>query len=118
MSIGIEIAREWGLNLINLLPEKTVAEQEQEFGLLYQSAPDQCCGLRKVEPLFKAVADIACGLRGCAGNRPRAARRLRSGAVYAAGRQAGAEAGAAGGVDDARCVVRVRAACDSAAAAV
>jgi phosphoadenosine phosphosulfate reductase len=50
------IASEWRLNLINLLPEKTVAEQEAEHGLLYQSAPDQCCRLRKVEPLFKAVA--------------------------------------------------------------
>jgi phosphoadenosine phosphosulfate reductase len=50
------IAKEWQLNLINLLPEKTVAAQEAEFGLLYQSAPDQCCKLRKVEPLFKAVA--------------------------------------------------------------
>src|ERR1035438_9612608 len=48
------IAREWGLNLINLLPEKTVAQQEAEFGLLYQSAPDRCCGLRKVEPLFRS----------------------------------------------------------------
>ena len=53
------IAREWELNLINLLPEKTVAEQEAEFGLLYQSAPDRCCGLRKVEPLFKAVAELS-----------------------------------------------------------
>ena len=30
------IAREWNLNLINLLPAKTVAEQEAEHGLLYQ----------------------------------------------------------------------------------
>src|ERR1700761_3912642 len=44
------IAREWQLNLVNLLPEKTVPEQEAEHGLLYQSAPDQCCKLRKVEP--------------------------------------------------------------------
>jgi phosphoadenosine phosphosulfate reductase len=50
------IAQEWRLNLINLLPERSVAEQEAEHGLLYQSAPDQCCKLRKVEPLFKAVA--------------------------------------------------------------
>src|ERR1700678_2817947 len=50
-----KIASEWQLNLINLLPEKTVTEQEAEHGLLYQSAPDQCCKLRKVEPLFKAV---------------------------------------------------------------
>jgi phosphoadenosine phosphosulfate reductase len=48
---------EWQLNLINLLPAHTVAEQEAEHGLLYQSAPDQCCKLRKVEPLFKAVAE-------------------------------------------------------------
>ena len=27
------IAQEWNLNLINLLPEKTVAEQEAEFGI-------------------------------------------------------------------------------------
>jgi len=50
-----QMAAEWNLNLTNLLPEKTVAEQEAQFGLLYQSAPDQCCKMRKVEPLFKAV---------------------------------------------------------------
>jgi phosphoadenosine phosphosulfate reductase len=58
------IAREWGLNLINLLPAKTVAEQEAEFGKLYDFAPDRCCGLRKVEPLFKAVADYRVWLTG------------------------------------------------------
>jgi phosphoadenosine phosphosulfate reductase len=58
------MAREWGLNLINLLPEKSVAEQEAEHGLLYQSAPDRCCGLRKVEPLFKAVARYRVWLTG------------------------------------------------------
>jgi len=59
-----QIAHEWNLNLINLLPEKTVAEQEAERGLLYQSAPDQCCKLRKVEPLFKAVAGYRVWLTG------------------------------------------------------
>jgi phosphoadenosine phosphosulfate reductase len=58
------IAAEWQLNLINLLPEKTVPEQEAEHGLLYQSAPDQCCKLRKVEPLFKAVAGYRVWLTG------------------------------------------------------
>jgi phosphoadenosine phosphosulfate reductase len=58
------IAGEWNLNLINLLPEKTVPEQEAAFGLLYQSAPDQCCKLRKVEPLFKAVAGYRVWLTG------------------------------------------------------
>jgi phosphoadenosine phosphosulfate reductase len=59
-----QIAREWGLNLVNLLPAKTVAEQEAEHGLLYQSAPDQCCKLRKVDPLFKAVAVYEVWLTG------------------------------------------------------
>uniref|UniRef100_E6Q0A6 Putative phospho-adenylylsulfate sulfotransferase n=1 Tax=mine drainage metagenome TaxID=410659 RepID=E6Q0A6_9ZZZZ len=54
----------WKLNLINLLPAQTVAEQEQRYGLLYQSAPDQCCKLRKVEPLFRAVADYSVWLTG------------------------------------------------------
>jgi phosphoadenosine phosphosulfate reductase len=58
------IASEWQLNLINLLPAKTVAEQEAEHGLLYQSAPDQCCKLRKVEPLFKAVAEYRVWITG------------------------------------------------------
>jgi phosphoadenosine phosphosulfate reductase len=50
------IAADWDLNLINVLPQRTVAEQEAEFGILYQSAPDRCCGMRKVEPLFGALA--------------------------------------------------------------
>ena len=58
------IAEDWGLNLINLLPKKTVAEQELEHGLLYRSAPDQCCKLRKVEPLFEAVAEYRVWLTG------------------------------------------------------
>lgn len=58
------IAREWKLNLINLLPEQTVAQQEAQFGLLYQSSPDQCCKLRKVEPLFKAVANYRVWITG------------------------------------------------------
>jgi phosphoadenosine phosphosulfate reductase len=49
------IAREWGLNLINLLPELTVAEQEAKFGILHQSDPSRCCALRKVEPLFREM---------------------------------------------------------------
>lgn len=58
------IAREWNLNLINLLPEKTVAQQESEFGLLYRDSPDRCCKLRKVEPLFKAVANYRVWITG------------------------------------------------------
>lgn len=45
----------WGLNLINVFPQHTVAEQEAEFGILHQTAPDQCCKLRKVGPLFRTL---------------------------------------------------------------
>jgi phosphoadenosine phosphosulfate reductase len=46
------IAQSWDLNLINLLPAQTVAQQEAEFGVLHQTDPSRCCGLRKVKPLF------------------------------------------------------------------
>jgi phosphoadenosine phosphosulfate reductase len=59
-----EIAASWNLNLINLIPAHTVAEQELEHGLLHQTAPDRCCALRKVEPLFAAVADYKVWLTG------------------------------------------------------
>jgi phosphoadenosine phosphosulfate reductase len=58
------IANDWKLNLINLLPTRSVVEQEQEHGLLHQTAPDRCCALRKVEPLFAAVANYKVWLTG------------------------------------------------------
>jgi len=76
------IAREWRLNLINLLPEKTVAEQETERGLLYQSAPDQCCKLRKVEPLFKAVAGYRVWLTGLRREQARSRAGLEESALF------------------------------------
>jgi phosphoadenosine phosphosulfate reductase len=51
-----EMVQRFGLNLVNLRCEMTVAEQESEFGILYQSAPDRCCGFRKVQPLFAGLA--------------------------------------------------------------
>ncbi|HEY6390818.1 MAG TPA: phosphoadenylyl-sulfate reductase [Bryobacteraceae bacterium] len=45
------------LNLVNLASKQTVAEQESQFGILYQNAPDRCCGMRKVEPLFRGLDD-------------------------------------------------------------
>jgi len=45
----------WKLNLINVLPKTTVFEQERRCGLLYSTAAAQCCQLRKVEPLMRAL---------------------------------------------------------------
>jgi phosphoadenosine phosphosulfate reductase len=58
------IATDWRLNLINLLPARTVVEHELELGLLHQTAPDRCCALRKVEPLFTAVGKYKVWLTG------------------------------------------------------
>jgi phosphoadenosine phosphosulfate reductase len=49
------IARDWNLNLVNVLPEQTVAEQEAQFGILNQTDPSRCCGFRKVGPLFREL---------------------------------------------------------------
>jgi phosphoadenosine phosphosulfate reductase len=57
-------AREWNLNLINLMPEKTVAEQEHQFGILYRENPSECCRMRKVEPLFRGLSHYDVWLTG------------------------------------------------------
>ncbi len=50
-----EMTRRYGLNLINVVPEQSLAEHESAFGMLHQSRPDECCRLRKVGPLFAAL---------------------------------------------------------------
>ncbi len=52
-----EMTARYNLNLVNVVPVTTVPEQEAQFGLLYQTQPDQCCKFRKVGPLFAALAD-------------------------------------------------------------
>jgi phosphoadenosine phosphosulfate reductase len=49
------ITNEWQLHLVNVLPQLSVAQQESQFGILYQSDPTQCCQLRKVEPLMRSL---------------------------------------------------------------
>lgn len=50
-----QMTKEWNLNLQNVVPAKTVAEQETEFGILNRTNPTQCCQLRKVEPLMNSL---------------------------------------------------------------
>lgn len=50
-----ELARDWNLNLVNVVPKQPVQAQESEFGILYQTDPTKCCQLRKVDPLFQAL---------------------------------------------------------------
>jgi phosphoadenosine phosphosulfate reductase len=49
------MAKEWSLQLVNVLPKQTVPEQESSFGILYRSDPTRCCQLRKVAPLLGAL---------------------------------------------------------------
>jgi phosphoadenosine phosphosulfate reductase len=44
------------INLVNVTPSRTVAEQDADLGpRLYGRNPDLCCFLRKVEPLERAL---------------------------------------------------------------
>lgn len=50
-----QMAREWSLHLVNVVPQQTVAQHESQLGILYRTDPSRCCQLRKVEPLFQAL---------------------------------------------------------------
>jgi len=49
------LVHEWNLNLVNVMPKLSVAQQESQLGILYRNDPARCCHLRKVEPLFEAL---------------------------------------------------------------
>jgi len=59
-----EMTARYGLNLVNVMPKQTVAEQEAVFPQLNKTKPDQCCKLRKVEPLFGALDDYSVWFTG------------------------------------------------------
>jgi phosphoadenosine phosphosulfate reductase len=53
------------INLINGTPLQTVAEQDAEYGeKLYERRPDQCCALRKVEPLNRHLSHYKAWVTG------------------------------------------------------
>lgn len=50
------IAASYDVNLITLMPQLTVPEQDARYGAkLHDRNPDACCGMRKVEPLNRAL---------------------------------------------------------------
>jgi phosphoadenosine phosphosulfate reductase len=49
------MAKEWSLNLVNVIPQNSVEQQESELGILYRTDPTRCCQLRKVDPLLQAL---------------------------------------------------------------
>lgn len=52
------------VRIVNAEAERSVADQEAEFGLLNQTAPDRCCFLRKVVPLRNTLARYDCWVTG------------------------------------------------------
>ncbi|TCO50830.1 phosphoadenylyl-sulfate reductase [Actinocrispum wychmicini] len=54
-----------GINIINAMPDKTVAEQDADEGPnLYEREPDRCCAMRKVVPLRRTLANYAAWVTG------------------------------------------------------
>ena len=59
-----QMAKVWRLNLISIVPEISIEEQETKFGILNQSDPGRCCGMRKVKPLFGAMEEFGLWFTG------------------------------------------------------
>lgn len=52
-----EVARRLEVNIVDVLPEQTVAEQDAVYGTdLFARDPGLCCRLRKMDPLRSALA--------------------------------------------------------------
>jgi phosphoadenosine phosphosulfate reductase len=59
------VAQAYQVNLISITPRQTVAEQDAEYGpKLHDRNPDQCCALRKVEPLERGLKPYAAWING------------------------------------------------------
>jgi len=59
------LKNEWNLNLLELYPEITIEAQNEKYGdKLYQTNPDLCCKIRKVEPLERALSCIDAWITG------------------------------------------------------
>jgi phosphoadenosine phosphosulfate reductase len=55
----------YDVNIVNVAPERTVAEQEALLGKdLFAREPNECCRLRKVEPLSKALSGYSAWVTG------------------------------------------------------
>ncbi|KUI25360.1 phosphoadenylyl-sulfate reductase [Mycobacterium sp. GA-2829] len=55
----------YDVNVVNVSPERTVAEQDALLGKdLFAREPNECCRLRKVQPLTKALAGYSAWVTG------------------------------------------------------
>lgn len=55
----------YDVNVVNVAPERTVPEQDALFGKdLFAREPNECCRMRKVEPLSKALRGYSAWVTG------------------------------------------------------
>ena len=55
----------YDINVVNVTPENTVAKQDELFGKdLFAREPNECCRMRKVEPLTKALRGYSAWVTG------------------------------------------------------
>jgi phosphoadenosine phosphosulfate reductase len=55
----------YGVTIVNVTPERSVAQQDELLGKdLFARDPEQCCRLRKVEPLSKALRSYSAWVTG------------------------------------------------------
>lgn len=55
----------YDINVVNVTPENSVAKQDELFGKdLFAREPNECCRMRKVEPLSKALRGYAAWVTG------------------------------------------------------
>ncbi len=51
-----DAAKRFPITVVNVMPQKTVAEQDAEFGKdLFARDPNSCCFMRKVDPLARSL---------------------------------------------------------------
>jgi phosphoadenosine phosphosulfate reductase len=59
------VAAVYDVNLISITPKQTVAEQDAQYGAkLHDREPEQCCALRKVEPLERGLSPYTAWING------------------------------------------------------
>ncbi|MGB0438101.1 MAG: phosphoadenylyl-sulfate reductase [Mycobacterium sp.] len=55
----------YDINVVNVRPENTVAAQDSLFGKnLFERQPNECCRMRKVEPLSRALSGYSAWVTG------------------------------------------------------
>jgi phosphoadenosine phosphosulfate reductase len=55
----------YDINVVNVTPENTVAKQDELYGKdLFAREPNECCRMRKVEPLSKALRGYSAWVTG------------------------------------------------------